>query len=206
MMRACLIAGLLLLAAASPSDAAARPSFSCVFTEPFIGIDSYPGGLSYDTPEAVIAATPTTFTVSGETVTLGGNLLDGTSFTLTIRREPGSDGMSDDIYPYAGKLSGTTVNGELNGGCRKMPDGTSPRRVIKVAQDDVLNVRDKPNVKGKVVNQIAPGGVVWAYPEELVNGWARVAALWRSKSAPYAPPEIADGWVNAKFLGDVGEK
>jgi uncharacterized membrane protein len=192
---------LLLIASCANAYASARPSYACVFTEPFISISSFPSGMHYESFGTAIPVTQSTFSIKDGVVTFTGTLKDKKTFMLMISKEPGSDGMSDFSFPYAGKLSGAASGLALSGGCIKFPDGTTPRAVKNVADNDRLNVRQKPNSKAKIVNSIPPRGLAWAYPDKLVKGWARVSTARYPKNES-GDITVIDGWVNAKFLGD----
>ena len=189
----------------SAAQASAIPSYSCVFTEPFVSVDSFPGGLRYVTPEKVETLAATTFTIFGPATVLGGTLASGKGFSVKIIKQAASDGMSELMRPYAGTLSGTAVSLTVHGACLKFPDGTTPRPVKKVAANDKLNVRSKPNAKAKIINRVGPQGFVWAFPESAAKGWVRVAtAVYpRGDSGTIT---ISTGWVNAKFLGLPGDR
>ena len=193
------------IASLSAAQASAIPSYSCVFTEPFAGVDSFPGGLRYVTPDKAETLAATTFTISGPATVLGGTLTSGKSFTVKIVEQAASDGMSDLMRPYAGTLSGTAVSQTVQGACLKFPDGTTPRPVKKVAAKDKLNVRTKPNAKAKIVNRVGPQAFVWAFPESAVKGWVRVASAVypRGDSGTIT---VTTGWVNAKYLGLPGDR
>ena len=205
LFRRLLLSAAISIVSLSAAQASAIPSYSCVFTGPFAGVDSFPGGLRYVTPEKVESLAATTFTISGAATVLGGTLASGKDFSVKIIKQAASDGMSELIRPYAGTLSGTAVSLTVQGACLKFPDGTTPRPVKKVAANDKLNVRTKPNSKAKIVNRVGPQGFVWAFPESAVKGWVRVAtAVYpRGESGTIT---VTTGWVNAKFLGLPGDR
>jgi uncharacterized protein YgiM (DUF1202 family) len=203
--RSMVFALLLLSAMTAAAQASAIPSYSCVFTEPFVSMDSFPGGFRYATPDGTQTGAVSTFTLNGGTTVLGGKLSSGKSFSVKILMQVAGDGMSDVKRPYAGTLSGTAVGPTVEGACLKFPDGTTPRPVKNVAANDKLNVRTKPSSKAKIVNRIGPGGMVWAFPEATVKGWARVATSVIPKGDS-GMVSIATGWVNAKFLGLPGDR
>ncbi len=69
-------------------------------------------------------------------------------------------------------------------------------RVVDVASNDVLNVRDRAGVPGsRIVGILPPGtrGVVWTGQQ----GRAGDGALWYRVVHPRIP---SGGWVNARFL------
>ncbi|MCC5999604.1 MAG: SH3 domain-containing protein [Pararhodobacter sp.] len=70
-------------------------------------------------------------------------------------------------------------------------------RVVNVAADDVLNVRDRVGVPGSRIVGILPpgtGGIVWTGPQ----GRSGDGGLWYHISHPRIPG--TGGWVNARFL------
>lgn len=203
-MRA-LLAGTSLLssfAIATMAHATAMPSYSCVFTEPFIGMDSFPGGVRYQTPETSENAKRVALTGSTAKPVVSGTLGSGKSFSLLIVKKPGSDGMSDFVRPYTGQLSGLAIGQPLEGACLKYPDGTTPRRVIGVVDTDKLNVRSKPAKGASVVARVGPGGSVWAFPQTTRNGWARVAVA-KYPAGEDGNVTVVTGWVRTKFLGGL---
>jgi uncharacterized membrane protein len=195
----------LLFASLGAADASAIPSYSCVFTEPFVSLDSFPGGFRYATPDKAETGAVSTFTIVGDTAVLGGTLTSGKSFSVRIQNKAAGDGMSDVIRPYTGTLSGTVAGTAVQGACLKFPDGTTPRPVKNMAAGDKLNVRMKPSAKAKIINRVAPGGMVWAYPESTVKGWARVTTAVFPKGES-GMVSITTGWVNARFLGLPGDR
>lgn len=69
-------------------------------------------------------------------------------------------------------------------------------RVVGVASNDVLNVRDRVGVPGSTIIGILPpgtGGIVWTGQQ----GRASDGALWYRVVHPRIP---SGGWVNARFL------
>jgi uncharacterized protein YgiM (DUF1202 family) len=182
------------------AQATAMPSYSCVFTEPFISVDSFPGGVRYETPEGAQPVAAAILGGSPAKPVLDGKIGGSKSFSLAIVKKPGSDGMSSLMRPYTGTLSGSAVGNALEGACLKYPDGTTPRQVTGVIETDTLNVRTKPSANGAIIARVRPGTSVWAFPETVKNGWARVAV------AKFPPGEdgnvtIVTGYVRAKFLG-----
>jgi uncharacterized membrane protein len=184
----------------APAFASALPSYACVFTEPFISIDTFPGGVRYDAMGETLNVGNLSFTIAGFISTVEGVLPDGKLFNLAISPGPAGDGMSELMRPFAGVLTGTAVGNTVNGACLQFPADSLPRLVINVAEDDVLNVRNKPNAKATLVNIVRPGGTVWALVEEMQNGWARVATPSFPKGES-GDVTVVEGWVNAKFLG-----
>jgi len=71
-------------------------------------------------------------------------------------------------------------------------------RVVNVAANDVLNVRDRAGVSGsRIVGVLPPGtdGVVWTGQQ----GRSGDGGLWYRVIHPRIP---AGGWVNARFLAE----
>ncbi len=69
-------------------------------------------------------------------------------------------------------------------------------RVVGVAADDVLNVRDRAGVPGSTIIGVLPpgtGGIVWTGQQ----GRANDGALWYRVIHPRIP---SGGWVNTRFL------
>jgi uncharacterized membrane protein len=182
--------------------ASAMPSYSCTFTEPFITLESYPGGARFNTPDAQGTVLSPSLDASGAVTQISGIMPDGKTFILRITKEVSGDGMSDMMRPYKGVVTGSYVSAPLRGACLRFPDGTSPRPVKGVLSDDVLNVRSRPTARAKIVGGVASGGTLWAFPEDLVRGWARVAAPAFPKGGA-GMVGIVQGWANAKFLGNA---
>jgi len=69
-------------------------------------------------------------------------------------------------------------------------------RVVDVAANDVLNVRDRAGVSGSTIVGILPpgtGGIVWTGQQARAGD----GGLWYRVVHPNVP---AGGWVNARFL------
>lgn len=195
-----LLLGLGMALLATPASATALPSYSCVFTEPFISVDVYPGGIRYATPEGASVIADVNFTMPSGVTKLGGMLPSGKAFVLDITKGSASDGMSDMMRPFTGKLSGPAVSRVVQGACLKFPDGTTPRPVKGVSSNDVLNVRTKPTVRSAIVNRLNSRGFVWAFPDNMVGNWARVATA-KMPAGESGNVTVVTGWVNARFLG-----
>jgi hypothetical protein len=186
------------------ANATAMPSFSCVFTEPFIGIDVWPGGMRVATPERAQAV---------KAATLGGTAREpvvsttvaGEKTTLAIRDKPGSDGMSDHLRPLTGLLTRGANAMPQPGACLRFPDGTTPRPVTGVGVADHLMVRASGNVRAAKVGELGSRGMFWAFPEPLVAGWAR-GAIERLPEGGTGQSRVVIGWVNARFLGTVAAR
>lgn len=194
---------ILLVSFASHIEAAALPSFWCSFTEPFITVSAARNGIYYDDNDRRVgfALSPKVQRQADEIV-LSGRLKDGSNFALTISKGEGSDGMSEFDYPYVGKLVGSA---SVIGGCVRMPEGTRLQRVVGVADNDQLNLRNQPNATAKIIGAAYAKGFVWAKPGVLKKGWARVAVVLRPKDEQGLITTI-EGWVNARFLGAVDGK
>lgn len=189
----------LLLGGACSAQATAIPSLSCTFTEPFIGIDTFPGGMLWDRPGSRTIAKTTTLGGTVREPVVSGQL--GTDqVRLSIKVRPGSDGMSDFIFPLTGLIR---INGAppYEGGCLRFPAGTTPRSV-KVVGDDKLNVRKAGSARAEVVGRLGASSWFWAFPEPLVRGWAR-GAFARYPGSDSGKVTIGYGWVNARYLGQM---
>ncbi len=181
----------------SATAKSSTPSFSCWWTEPFDGFELSPEGAIYfsaETPD--FSGTPLT-NVKVVKVGSGWNVsgkAGADTITVNITKEEGSDGMSDYTTPYAGLL-----NRQWNGACLKHGNGTVPRDVVGVAENDVLNVRSAPNASARIVTTIGQKGTAWVYPGKPKNGWVKVSA--RKYSGEESGPVTAvDGWVNGAFV------
>ena len=194
---------ILLISFASHAHAASLLSFWCNFTEPFITVSTGRNGIYYDDNDQHVGfALRPVLRKQGADFMLSGRLKDGSSFTVKISKGEGSDGMSDFDYPYVGALSGIA---SVNGGCVRMPEGTQMRRVVGVANNDQLNLRNQPNASGKIIGAAYATSFVWAKPGALKKGWARVAAVLHPKDEQGLITSI-EGWVNGMFLGAVVTK
>ncbi len=180
----------------SPAYASAIPSYSCVFTEPFVVIDSFPGGIRYTTPEAVLTATGAAASTSTEAkAILGGEVKTG-PFSVTIAKKPGTDGMSSLIRPYVATLTAKpAIN--VTGACLRYPDGTAPRKVA--IRSGKLNVRTKASVSSAKLAQLSAGVSVWAFPEKVSNGWVHVAA-GKYPAGGDGAITVVEGYVPDEFL------
>jgi uncharacterized protein YgiM (DUF1202 family) len=192
--------GAFLILQSGASVASSMPSITCTFTEPFIGIDVFPGGVMFVTPEGNFEVESAMRVGTGEPIKITGSIVDSREFDLTVSNEPGSDGMSDMISPQSGSLVTGDAENPQQGACIVFPDGTTPRPIKDVAENDMLNVRDQPSSDGQILAKLNSRATAWAFPEDTNNGWARVAA------ANYPDNESGNitvliGWVNAKFLG-----
>ena len=184
----------------SHAQAASLPSFWCSFTEPFITVSTGRNGIYYDDNDQHVGfALRPVVRKQGADFMLSGRLKDGSNFTVKISKGSGSDGMSEFDYPYVGTLSGIV---SVNGGCVRMPEGTQMRRVVGVANNDQLNLRNQPNASGKIIGAAYATSFVWAKPGALKKGWARVAAVLHPKDEQGLITAV-EGWVNAKFLAAV---
>ena len=176
--------------------ASAIPSYSCVFTEPFVVIDSFPGGIRYTTPDAVLTAKGAAVTTStGTKATLEGEVKAGT-FSVSITKKPGTDGMSDLVRPYIATLLAKPAV-KVTGACLRYPDGTTPRKVnIRTGK---LNVRSKGSTSSAKVVALNPGASVWAFPENVTNGWVHVAAA-KNPDGGSGLITVVEGYVRSTFL------
>jgi len=67
-------------------------------------------------------------------------------------------------------------------------------RVVLVADDDVLNVREDPGVEAPIVGMLVPGVIVAKTGLSQVVG----SSVWDQVATP-----LGNGWVNGRFLGAV---
>ena len=180
------------------ASATAFPSLSCVFTEPFVGIDVWPGGARAITPEKTLLLRNRKLGGSALEPTVQGTIA-GMPAQLAIINKPGSDGMSDFERPLTGTLTGWPSTATLQGACLRYPDGTTPRDVIGIAPTSKLIVRSTSAGAGSIVGRIGPRGRFWAYPDPLVKGRAR-GAFERLPTGGTGSIVVAEGWVHARFL------
>ncbi len=185
---------LAIIAPAQSVGAQSRPSFECWWTEPFDGFQVSPSGAVYLSSEdgekalvkIVVRRTGSGFTISGYTA-------ESVLITVKITKDEGNDGMSDYTTEYRGEL------GSMSGSCVRYAEGTRPRRVVGVAESDVLNVREKPAASAKVLTSLPPKSSAFVYPGKPSKGWYRVSAR------KFPPNEsgritVVNGWVNGAFL------
>jgi uncharacterized membrane protein len=197
------LSAIILLGLSGPPTAGfatSLPSFQCTFTEPFITILTSPRGIIYEAPDANQSLLATSVDTGSPTTIVKATLADRSTFSLDISKEPGSDGMSEFAFPYTGKLASSAFGMVITGGCLKHANGTSPRRIINVAEVDRLNVRAGPNARARIVNPLRAQSKIWAYPQNPASGWVRVSSVL------YPPNEsgtvrVIEGWVNGRFLG-----
>jgi hypothetical protein len=196
-----LLASLIFLGG-STAHATAYPSLSCVFTEPFVGVEVWPGGASLITPEATRVATARKLggTTLEPAVTL---TVDRKKIALRIQNIPGSDGMSDFERPLTGYLTGYLMATPQTGACLRYPDGTTPRPVTGVAATKRLIIRDRALPSARVVGQLGPRARFWAFPEPVVRGWTR-GAFEKIPVSSSGKITTAIGWVRAAHLGRPG--
>lgn len=185
------------------ASATAFPSISCVFTEPFIGIEVWNSGTRVITPEGL-------FPVSQRI--LGGTRLEptitakvnGMDLKLSVINDVGSDGMSEFARPLTGELMGwPPMPTALTGACLRYPDGTTPRPVIGISNNGKLNVRARANASSRLLGQLRPRSRFWAFPESAQNGWVR-GAFERIPSGESGMITVGEGWVRARYLGLAG--
>ncbi len=181
-----------------PSDAKTQnPSFSCWWTEPFAAFRLSPSGAVFDTFDSPDGGgdplEEVTVVQAGSGVNVTG-YSNGELVSVQIRKEAGSDGMSDHTTAYSG-----TWGGQWEGACVKHGSGSIPRNVIGIAENDELNVRSAPSARAKKIASIPFSGSAWVYPQTNTRGWLKVSA------AVYPEAEsgrivVRNGWVNAKFV------
>lgn len=195
-----IIAGIMSVSA--PACATALPSFACSFTEPFIAVQTSPVGVRIATPLNSTLLAPGIFQTDGDKVTFASDTNDASGFKLIIEKDVGSDGMSDFVFPYTGMLSIPNGISNHTGGCVKLADGTTPRSVVNLQNDDRLNVRAAPSPRARIVNTLVQGGVVWAYPESRRGNWVRVSSLVYPRN-DQGDVRVVMGWAHGRYLGDL---
>jgi uncharacterized membrane protein len=195
-----MIAGIVSVSA--PASATALPSFACSFTEPFVSLQTSPVGVHIATQLTSTTLAPAVFQTDGEKVTLASGANDAFSFKLIIVKDAGSDGMSDFAFPYAGTLTIPKGIANQTGGCVKLADGTTPRQVTNLTNDNRLNIRSAPNSRARIINTLAQGGLVWAYPEDRQGNWVRVSSILYPRN-DQGDVRVVNGWAHGRYLGDL---
>ena len=183
----------------APATATALPSISCVFTEPFIAISVFPGGLAVARPDQQDLSVDPRLAGTAKEPTFHFDL-GGHRGKLQVLARPGSDGMSDFQMPLTGLLSGLDSLQDQQGACLRFPDGTSPTRVRVARPDSRLNVRSAGNRRAPILGQIGSRGWFWAYPEQVRNGWVR-GAFARYPDGERGEVAVVEGWVHSRYLG-----
>jgi uncharacterized membrane protein len=176
-----------------------RLSFSCSWTEPFDSMEIANGQVSYsfsgDKSETMLNPA---LTRTGSKVRVQGSLV-GKPFAALITNISFTDSEPEAAVPYSVSIIGGegSVNGG-KGGCIRYGDGTTPRTVVGVAVDDILNIRSQAKSTAPVLDTASNGEHVWVYPLTLKGGWIKVSA-YRDGTAK-SKGTVISGWVKEKFL------
>ena len=181
------------------AEATAFPSVSCDFTEPFLTIDVWNGGMRVITPEGAITVADRTLSGSNLAPIVHANI-NGKAATLAITHVQAGDGMSDFQSPFKGVLTGWPLATPQYGACLRYRDGAVPRPVAGVMQNSRLNVRTQPRVSSRIIGSVNSSGRFWAYPEPVFRGWVRggFEVIPKGESGMIT---VSEGWVNARYLG-----
>jgi hypothetical protein len=178
--------------------AAAAPAFECWWTEPFSSLVGSSAGVVWQqsmgegNPERLRSASVRV--VSGS-IKVQGTRADGSRFAATVRHSKGSDGMSDYVTDWSG-----TIDGRPDGGaCVRHRDGSTPRVVVHVATDDVLNIRSGPRVGAAVIATAYPGGFVFRRPGAARGAWVPVSVR-RFPAGGTGRVTLRYGWANSRYL------
>lgn len=174
-------------------------SIACSWTEPFDSMEISQGQITYSFSgdKAEQMQTPRLVRL-GSKITVKGTLASK-AFQAVITKVSFSDSEPEMAVPYSVSIRGGegSVNGG-KGGCVRYGDGTTPRTVIGVATDDVLNIRSQATTSASVLDKVSNGDRIWVYPATVKGSWRKVShfrqGTTKSKGA------VIDGWVNAKFL------
>lgn len=152
---------------------------------------------SFSGDKAELMLTPS-IVKTGSKVSVRGSLA-GKNFEMRITNVAFTESEEESTVPYSVSILGGegSVNGG-KGGCIRYADGTAPRDVIGVADNDVLNIRTKPNSRASVLGTAYPRGRVWIYPRSNAGGWIK-ASFYRFAESK-SKRGLVTGWVNAKFL------
>jgi hypothetical protein len=175
------------------------PSLSCEFSEPFITIITSPEGIwrsSDETGALEPQSIKGTVRLKGSLtskLTISATLVDGSPIELVLKKEPGSDGMSDV------ETSHSCSTGLLVGAGSIFPNGYVARTVVNVAADDVLNVRAKPNALAEIVAVQANDRRIWIKPSH--SKWKKVAFA-QSPTSQTGRERIVTGWANTDFISE----
>lgn len=183
----------------APATATALPSICCVFTEPFIAISVFPGGLTVARPDQQDLSINPRLAGTAKEPTIHFDL-GGHRGKLQVLTRPASDGMSDFQMPLTGLLSGLDSLQDQQGACLRFPDGTSPLRVRVATPDSRSNVRSAGSHRAPILGQIGPRGWFWAFPEQVRNGWVR-GAFARYPEGQKGEVAVVEGWVHSRYLG-----
>jgi uncharacterized membrane protein len=176
-----------------------RLSFSCNWTEPFDSMEIANGLVSYsfsgDKPEILLNPALTRI---GTKVRVQGTLV-GKPFAVLITNISFTDSEPEAAVPYSVSIIGGegSVNGG-KGGCIRYGDGTTPRTVIGVATDDVLNIRSQAKATAPILDTASNGERIWVYPNTLRGSWMKVSTFRDGTTT--SKGTVLSGWINAKFL------
>jgi hypothetical protein len=107
---------------------ARRPSFSCAWTEPFLGLTRSPAGAVWHTIDGEAPLTRLGVSTSGRVLVVRGTTAEKARLTVRIAEKEGSDGMSEFTTAHEGVIVGSNQSGS----CIRHGDGTVPKRVVRV--------------------------------------------------------------------------
>jgi uncharacterized membrane protein len=175
-------------AAANPS---VLPSVECNFTEPFFALLVSPEGLVI-LDEKTTAAQFVSADIADPARIRYTFRVKGKLKTLTLVNDLGTDGMSDADYDRRGEWE------SFVGGCTMYQKGMVPRRVVKVAADDVLNIRNKPNAGAAVVRTASNAEVIFVQAPESKSQWKKVAVTIDVGESSRI--RVIKGWANGAFI------
>jgi hypothetical protein len=184
---------------AASGTTANQLSFSCSWTEPFDSMEISQGRVGYSfSGEKTETLQATRLIRSGSKLTVKGSLA-GKAFQAVITKVAFTESEPEAEVSYSVSIVGG--EGSVNrgkGGCVRYGDGTTPRTVVGVATDDVLNIRSQAKSSASILSTAYNGNHLWVYPASVQGSWIKVSyfreGTTTSKGAVFA------GWVNAKFL------
>ena len=183
------------------TGSSARLSFGCSWTEPFDSMEVFQGQVNYSfSGESTEQMLSPRITRTGSKVTVKGSLA-GKAFAAVITNVAFAESEPESEVPYSVSIVGG--EGSVNrgkGGCIRYADGTEPRGITGVADNDVLNVRTKPRATSALVGSLYNRGRVWVHPASNTNGWLKVSYF--AEGTATKKGRVVDGWVNAKFVAN----
>jgi uncharacterized membrane protein len=193
---------ILFLSAVNGAKASSTPSFSCIFTEPFVSLLTSPMGSYFIN----MADKPQILQLKSSKIVQNAHLLvlqaeqPKETFELKVIKGKGGDGMSDRQFPFIGAFQFKGNN--LEGGCIRFSDGTSPRKIVNVKANDKLNLRESPSNSGKIIASYTSFETLWAFPENAINGWVKVEGL-HYPQGENGPVKALKGYVLGQYLGNL---
>jgi hypothetical protein len=124
-----------------------------------------------------------------------------TKVLINIRRETGTDGVTELEYQLAADFPGGS------GACTEFPQGFVPRHVRGVATNDVLNIRSKATEKSSIVATADVGG--WVFVSKSTTSTKGSKTKWAKVAVPVVPANESGpiktvvGFVNNSFVTQV---